>query len=106
MTGPLSLILSTLVLAGQGDEPDDREAFDQVARSLGISLDVVHEPARTADLDWAMERLVRLVERERPPLLAAMACCVAHDGRVAPREAELLSAIAWTLGCPLPDFGR
>lgn len=106
MTGPLSLMLSTLVLAAQGQEPDDREAFDQVARSLGVSLDFVVEPASATDLDWAMERLVRLVERERAPLLAAMACCAAHDGRVAPREAELLSAIAWTLGCPLPDPTR
>lgn len=53
-----------------------------------------------------MARLVRLVPSERAPLLAAMSCCVAHDGRIEPEEAELLSAVAWTLGCPLPSPSR
>jgi hypothetical protein len=31
-----------------------------------------------------------------------MARCVSHDGRISAREAELLRAVAWSLGCPLP----
>ncbi|WLI73018.1 hypothetical protein [Halomonas alkalicola] len=67
-----------------------------------MALDLVREPPSAADLDWAMARLVRLVQAERAPLLAAMVCCVEQDGRIAPEEAELLRAVAWTLGCPLP----
>jgi hypothetical protein len=106
MTGPLSLLLSTLVLAGHADGDDARRALARVASSLGLSLDFVPEPALASELDWAMGRLVRLVREERAPLLVAMTCCVEQDGRIEPLEAELLSAIAWTLGCPLPDPSR
>ncbi|PXX90595.1 M48 family metallopeptidase [Halomonas heilongjiangensis] len=104
--GPLSRMLSALATAGQGDEAEAREAFGQAAEALGVALDFVAEPALAADLDWAMARLVRLATAERAALLAAMTRCVEHDGRVEPEEAELLRAVAWTLGCPLPDPDR
>ncbi|MBB3184750.1 Zn-dependent protease with chaperone function [Halomonas fontilapidosi] len=101
--GPLSLLLSTLARAGQQDEGQARAAVERLGSVLGVPLDFVGEPALASDLDWAMARLVRLVQAERAPLLAAMTCCVEHDGRIAPEEGELLSAVAWTLGCPLPS---
>lgn len=39
-------------------------------------------------------------------LLAAKSCCVEHAGRIGPGEAELLSTVAWTLGCPPPSAAR
>ncbi|MDX1467678.1 MAG: M48 family metalloprotease, partial [Halomonas sp.] len=102
LSGPLSLLLSTLARAGRQDELPTHDAVERLSAALGVPLDVVPEPARATDLDWAMARLVRLVTSERAPLLAAMSCCVAHDGRIEPEEAELLCAVAWTLGCPLP----
>ncbi|MCH4563295.1 M48 family metallopeptidase [Halomonas sp. EGI 63088] len=104
--GPLSRLLSTLAMAGLANEAEARDAVEQAAATLGIDLDFVPEPPPAADLDWAMERLVRLVQAERASLLAAMTRCVEHDGRIEPEEAELLCAVAWTLGCPLPDPGR
>lgn len=106
LAGPLSLLLSTLARAGQQDAGQARVAVERLASVLGVSLDFVAEPALASDLDWAMARLVRLVQAERAPLLAAMSCCVEHDGRIDPEEAELLSAVAWTLGCPLPSTER
>ncbi|MFY0991455.1 M48 family metallopeptidase [Halomonas sp. C05BenzN] len=105
LAGPLSLLLSTLALAGH-DRQAARCAVDRAADVLGVELSFVPEPAQAADLDWAMERLVRLVQAERASLLAAMTRCVEHDGRVAPEQAELLQAVAWTLGCPLPGPDR
>ncbi|QJQ99737.1 M48 family metallopeptidase [Halomonas sp. PGE1] len=102
LAGPLSLLLSTLARAGQATPDEQRESLEQAGRALGVALDLVREPPSAADLDWAMARLVRLVQAERAPLLAAMVCCVEQDGRIAPEEAELLRAVAWTLGCPLP----
>ncbi|PRY72796.1 M48 family metallopeptidase [Halomonas ventosae] len=106
LAGPLSLLLSTLARAGQQDAGQARVAVERLALVLGVSLDFVAEPALASDLDWAMARLARLVQAERGPLLAAMSCCVEHDGRIDPEEAELLSAVAWTLGCPLPSTER
>ena len=106
LSGPLSLLLSTLARAGQQDDRQAHAAVERLSAVLGVPLDVVREPVRATDLDWAMARLARLVQAERGPLLAAMSCCVAHDGRVEPEEAELLCAVAWTLGCPLPSPAR
>ncbi|MDZ7853628.1 MAG: M48 family metallopeptidase [Halomonas sp.] len=106
LAGPLSLLLSTLARAGQQDEDQARSAVERLSSALGVSLDFVGKPALASDLDWAMARLVRLVQAERRPLLVAMSCCVEHDGRIDPEEAELLSAVAWTLGCPLPSTER
>lgn len=105
LAGPLSLLLSTLARAGQTTLDEQRESLDQAGRALGVELDLVLEPPTAAELDWAMERLVRLVQAERAALLAAMVCCVEQDGRIVPQEAELLRAVAWTLGCPLPLRG-
>ncbi|MEQ6889864.1 M48 family metallopeptidase [Halomonas sp. CS7] len=106
LSGPLSLLLSTLARAGQQDDRQALAAVERLSAVLGVPLDFVREPALATDLDWAMARLVRLAPSERAPLLAAMSCCVAHDGRIEPEEAELLSAVAWTLGCPLPSPAR
>lgn len=106
LAGPLSLLLSTLARAGQQDAGLARVAVERLSSVLGVPLDFVTEPALASDLDWAMARLARLVQAERAPLLAAMSCCVEHDGRIDPEEAELLSAVAWTLGCPLPSAER
>jgi len=106
LAGPLSLLLSTLARAGSSDDDQARRAVQRLGAVLGVTLDFVGEPAIVTDLDWAMGRLVRLVQAERAPLLAAMSCCVEHDGRIDPEEAELLSAVAWTLGCPLPSAER
>lgn len=102
LAGPLSLLLSTLARAGRDDADYLIESLAQAGRALGVALDPVREPSSAAELDWAMERLARLAEAERPALLAAMVCCVEQDGHIAPEEAELLRAVAWSLGCPLP----
>ncbi|MCA1770986.1 MAG: hypothetical protein LC652_13945, partial [Halomonas sp.] len=102
LAGPLSLLLSTLTRSGLASTDEQRESLDQAGRALGVELDLVREPSTAAELDWAMERLARLVQVERAALLTAMVCCVEQDGRIEPEEAELLRAVAWTLGCPLP----
>ncbi|WP_324254673.1 M48 family metalloprotease [Halomonas sp. KAO] len=102
LAGPLSRLLSALALAGHPEPGAARAALERVAAVLGVALDLVTEPANPRELDWALGRLARLRNQERGPLLAAMVCCVEQDGRVDPEEAELLRAVAWTLGVPLP----
>ncbi|MFP4263677.1 MAG: protease, partial [Halomonas sp.] len=105
LAGPLSRLLSALALAGHREPEAAREALAGVAAALGVPLDFIAAPATAAELDWALSRLARLRDADRAPLVAAMVCCVEHDGRVTPEEAELLRAVAWSLGCPLPLGG-
>lgn len=100
--GPLSLLLSSLTGAEQGTPDARRESLEQAGRALGVELALVQEGPAASELDWAMARLMRLVDAERPALLAAMVCCVEQDGQVSPEASELLRAVSWSLGCPLP----
>ncbi|MBA2779241.1 M48 family metallopeptidase [Billgrantia kenyensis] len=95
-------LLSSLALAGSGEASEAGEAFRKAAEQLPLSTPFVAQPATPAELDWALDRCARLSDQERTRLLQAMAQCFAHDGQVSPREAELLRAVAWSLGCPLP----
>ncbi|MCG6658707.1 M48 family metallopeptidase [Halomonas campisalis] len=102
LEGPAALLLSSLARAGDGDAAQAREAFTAAAGALPLALGYVAPAASCAELDWAMRQLQSLVDEDRIRLLTAMARCVSDDGRIAAAEAELLRAVAWSLGCPLP----
>ncbi|MGR2740269.1 M48 family metallopeptidase [Billgrantia sp. Q4P2] len=102
LEAPVARLLSSLALAGSDDETRAAKAFREAADTLGLSMTFHSQPAAPHELDWALERCRQLGDDERARLLDAMAQCVAHDGHVSAREAELLRAVAWSLGCPLP----
>ncbi|QOR39600.1 M48 family metallopeptidase [Billgrantia diversa] len=95
-------LLSSLALAGSDEEARAAEAFREAADTLGLSMMWLPQPATPQELDWALDRCRQLGDDERVRLIDAMASCVSHDGRIYPREAELLQAVAWSLDCPLP----
>ncbi|MCE8036640.1 M48 family metallopeptidase [Halomonas sp. MCCC 1A11062] len=98
----VELLLSSLALAGSDEQDRARAAFDKAAERLDMNLTLRPEPASPQALDDALARCRRLADTERARLLDAMLDCVTHDGHVAPEEAQLLRAVAWSLGCPLP----
>ncbi len=57
-----------------------------------------------ARLDTAVERLAQLKPLAKPQLLKACVAAVMADGRVTPRESELVRAFAAALDCPLPPM--
>jgi Zn-dependent protease with chaperone function len=63
-----------------------------------------HDPAPLADVDRALDALARLAPPAKARLLQAAAAIAAQDGVVAPKEGELLRAIADGLDCPLPPL--
>ncbi len=96
------------ILAEQGN--DGAEAIDHAYRA-GIAvlgdwaqdLEVAVTPGSTvATLDANLDALAGLGAKSRQRLVTAMSRCVAHDGRLNLREAELLRAVCATLDCPLP----
>ncbi|MCE8003685.1 M48 family metallopeptidase [Billgrantia ethanolica] len=98
----VALLLSSLALAGSAERHQAGAAFDKAAERLGMALTLRPEPSSPVALDAALARCRQLVDTERARLLDAMLDCVMHDGHVAPEEAELLRAVAWSLECPLP----
>jgi Zn-dependent protease with chaperone function len=98
----VALLLSSLALAGSAERERAKAAFDKAAERLDMALTLRHEPASPEALDAALARCRQLADSERARLLDVMLDCVMHDGHVAPEEAELLRAVAWSLECPLP----
>jgi hypothetical protein len=96
------------ILAEQGNTSP--EAVDHAYRAGLAELgdwarDFVPEPtpgSTVAALDASLDTLAGLGARSQQRLVAAISRCIAHDGRLSLREAELLRAICATLNCPLP----
>jgi Zn-dependent protease with chaperone function len=98
-------VLSTLAHSGQTDEAEARAAFDkgmaQVERTG--SLLPKGDCSFTA-LDEALKTLAEATPALKRQIIAACVACVAADGKVTPREAELLHAVAANLGVPVPPI--
>jgi hypothetical protein len=96
------------ILAEQGNDSGDviEQAYVAGIAELGdwardIAVDAT--PGSTvAALDANLDALAGLSARSRQRLVVAISRCIAHDGRLNLREAELLRAICATLNCPLP----
>ncbi len=101
-----ALLLSALAHAGHSDASAAAAAFAAACtqlpfHDLQLQEATAFEPRQ---LDAALQRLNRLWPLQKPRLLKAMALCVAHDGRIAVAEAELMRAVADSLDCPLPPL--
>jgi Zn-dependent protease with chaperone function len=86
--------------------PDAQAAFDQGASGLEVSGGglMTAEQISLNEINAALERLEvasPLVKRE---ILQACARAVASDGELSSREAELLRAMADSIGCAIPPW--
>ena len=101
-----SVLLSLLVYANRHGGLSDRQVFGMAARELeGTAVELL-EPGKLSfgQLDQAIDELAGLPPMEKAQLLKGCAACALADRRIAPVEAELLRAIADTLGCPMPPL--
>lgn len=105
-----SVLLSTLAAMSH---PDDRQRVDEAFAAAVDFLrektgtDIQGKPPEECGLD-AVERAVDRFARATPTVKRTFlqACCqaVLTDGVLSSREAELIRAIADTMGCALPPF--
>jgi len=98
-------LLSALAWAGQRDPAAAQLALEAGVRALGVRGSWRLLPLGRVDarrLDQALSRL----DEGSPPLkariLSACAACALADGRVTATEAEMVRAVAASLGCPVP----
>lgn len=101
-----SLLLSAVARAGASDPGAARAAFAAAARTLGLEhLTFVDDDRLTLHaLSDALEALRRVAPKLMRRVLEACVAAVTHDGAVTAREAELLRAVADSLGVPTPPL--
>ena len=99
-----AVLLSALAYAGQSEAGAIEKAF----RAGAVKLDpqdlqlLAEADCGLKQVDAALDNLNQSVAQIKKMLLNACAETVAADGEILESEAELLRAIADTLGCPIP----
>ncbi len=81
------------------------KAAVQSLSASGIAFEPVPAPVALDRIDAALDRFDRAVPSVKKQLILACAAAVFSDGQVSSNEAELLRAVADTIGCPVPPYG-
>lgn len=105
VTHEIEVILSaTIHSTGQSDE-DKKALYSKLIQPF------IKDPSPLLDKTFdaesfhqALKRLNQLTPMLKKPLIQALEDAVTHDGKVNPREIELLRAIAECLNCPIPPI--
>lgn len=104
-----SVLLSALAHAGQDTIDQAETAFRQGCTTLGVPADDMQfVPLPKCDLphlDAALDELATAAEGIRNLILNAALQVISADSAIRIEEAELLRAIADSLGCAIPPFG-
>lgn len=100
-------LLSALAWVGQRDPEAAQRALEVATRSLNVRAQwrlLPREGFGPDRLDAVLERLDEASPPLKAQLLAAAADCVLADGQVTAGEAQLLRAVAGSLGLPMPGL--
>ena len=102
----LSTVLSTLAYAGQEEDADVRRAFEAGLTRISQTGPLLAKgDCSLGNLDAALDSLSEALPAVKKDILTACVACVAADGKVTPREGELVQAVAAVLGVPVPPIG-
>lgn len=104
-----SVLAAFAALSGPNGSPAHRQALQAAAnalRSHGAALTPSPEPVSLDRIDKALDRFDHALPAVKKQLLYACASAAFADGQVTDGEAELLRAVADTIGCPVPPFGN
>ncbi|MBM3901482.1 MAG: M48 family metallopeptidase [Verrucomicrobia bacterium] len=102
------VLLSCLAQVGTAERAEQEAAFASGVTHLGpeaTGLELLSvEHCNLTEVEAAVERLAQSTPEIRRRVVDAGAVAVAQDGVLHEREAELLRAIADSLGCPMPPW--
>lgn len=104
-----AVLAAFAALSGPQGSPAHRQAMEAAAAALrehGADLVPSPEPVSLDRIDKALDRFDHAVPAVKKQLLYACASAAFADGQVTDGEAELLRAVADTIGCPVPPFGN
>jgi Zn-dependent protease with chaperone function len=99
-------VLSVLAWLGARDEAGAQAAVEAGAAALGKRgwRPLPRDRARASRLDDALARLDGAAPLVKKRILEAVAACALADGRVVAAEAEIVRAVAASLGLPVPPL--
>ncbi len=99
-------LLSVLAWLGARDEAGAQAALDAGASALGVRgwRPLPKDRVRASRVDAALARLDGATPALKHRLLQACAACALADGVVVAAEAEVVRAVAASLGCPMPPL--
>jgi len=100
------ILLSILCYTGKQQNTKAAEAFEQGKKKLdGFEINLLEKnKINLANLNQALDQLVKIKPLQKPALLKACAACITADENIRHREVELFRAIADTLDCPMPPL--
>jgi uncharacterized tellurite resistance protein B-like protein len=96
-------------LSGAPGSPPHQRSLQAAVASLhaaGIAFEPVLAPVALDRIDAALDRFDRAVPLVKKQLILACAAAVFSDGQVSSNEAELLRAVADSIGCPVPPYSK
>ena len=100
---PVRTVVSFLAYSGHENRDDTEGAFSAAMKELGLS-DVILPPDETTSMRF--EQSLRTLAETSPVLkkqiFSAFMTCVWYDGKIVPKEAGLIRAIAAMLAIPIP----
>jgi len=99
-------VLSVLAWLGARDEAGAQKALDAGAAALGVRgwRPLPKDRVRAARVDAALARLDGAAPGLKERVIEACAACALADGRVLSAEAEVVRAVAASLGVPVPPL--
>jgi hypothetical protein len=106
---PARIVISLLSTLAGRSETDRRAAFMEGSRSFsrfGVNLGDPMGDIGLAHLDEALNQLNKADFRIKQQFLQACGRTIMADGIVSDHEAEMVRAIADSIGCPLPPFAH
>jgi len=101
--GALEMLLSVLAHVGGRDAGAAEHAFTQAMKQVSAVTAALrpHDQVSMARLTEAVDELARLTPADKKQVIFACAAAINADGEVTSREAELMRAVAETLGVPV-----
>lgn len=98
-------LLSMLAYGGQTDEEEVQRAFNKGMSQIERTGTLLAKTDCPLDkLDTTLSILAEAAPSVKKQIFAACVACVAADGKITPREGELLHAVAANLGLPMPPL--
>jgi uncharacterized tellurite resistance protein B-like protein len=103
----LETLLTAMCRVGQRTAEEAAAALQAgqaILTQHGIRHSIEARPASLVEVSAALERFDAATPLVKKQLLMACAAVASQDGRISDEEAELLRAVADTIGCPMPPL--
>jgi len=102
----IKLLLSVMARVGTSDEKLVHITYQKIMKQFTPEPGGAIEESncKLDALNSALHKLNMTTPLLKKSIIQACADCVIHDGKVIPREAEMLQAISVSLDCPMPPL--